>query len=123
MSAMLLLRYCLNVCARVSWAGCVWLQIEFGSGLEGRRSEFSAGFRLHCVICLCWVNQLPSARVKVWLRSKVTNNSGCLIRQGAASVRSAASQTQRHTRRHTQSFVGLIWRVQADRTAGRLPLM
>lgn len=91
MSVAFLLLHCLKVCACVDRAGCVWLQIEFGSGLEGWRSEFSAGFRLRCVNCLCWVNQLPSARVKVWLRSKVANNSGCLMRQGAASVTSAAS--------------------------------
>lgn len=66
--------HCLTVCACVDTAGCVQLQIGFGSGLEGWGSEFSAGFRLRCVICLPYVNQLPSAGVKVWFGSKVANN-------------------------------------------------
>lgn len=93
-----LLHY-LNVCTRVNEVGFVWLQMEFGSGLAGWRLEFSTGVRLCFVICLSFfregLNQLPSARVKVWLRSKVTNNNGCLMRQGAASVTSAVLQTQR----------------------------
>lgn len=91
---------CVYACRR---AGCVVLQIEFGSGPEGWRSEFSAALMLRCVICLCWANQLPSARgqglVKVRGRQQqwVSYEARCCVCY-VCCVTDTKAQTQTRTK-------------------------
>lgn len=80
----------------------------------GQRSEFNASFRLRCVVCLCCINQLPYAGVKVWLRWKVANNMG--------GLRSKVPRLLNHRHQRHKGFGGLIWRARADVTAGTSPL-
>lgn len=93
---------------------------------RGWRSELSTRFGLCCVNCLCWVNQLPSARVKVFVKVKGPQQQQRVFDETRCCVRLLSLLRQRHKDARADTHKasrGLVWRVQAEVTAGRLPLM
>lgn len=89
-------------------------------GVKGQ--SLAPSFRLRCVTRLCWINHLPSAGVKVWLRSEGRQQQRALFWGKVLRLLCLPRHRHKDTRTH-KAWWGLIWRPQAEVTAGRLPLM